>query len=562
MSIHTVLQETLSRVVEQFIPGKGSDARLGFAKQTDHGDLSTTVALQWAKSLQMSPRAFAEQIRTVLLDTPEVKEHVQKVDIAGPGYLNFWLLASSQQQVVRDILDQGSTYGKCAPNTERILVEFVSANPTGPLHVGHARQAVLGDALCNLLIANGASVAREFYYNDAGVQIDTLAQSVIARAQGLGPGDHGWEKHFYQGDYIQDIALAYLSQSDVTVEGGSVTSTGNLHDVAHVKAFAVAYLRAEQQEDLQDLGVRFDHYFLESSVYSNGEVAKVLDLWKSSMKVHRRAGALWLKTKLYGDDKNRVVQKTDGNYTYFVPDVAYHLNKWSRGYTRAVNIQGSDHHGTVARVRGGLQALGLGIPAGYPDYILHTMVRVFKDGLEVKVSKRSGNYVSLRDLLTWSNADAVRFLLLSRKADTEYVFDVDEAVKQDASNPVYYVQYAHARICSILDQRDTFQTVDLEGVDLSPLSTPAALALTGELVKYPKVLQTAAHELAPHHVVFFLRELAGAYHRYYGAEHVLVEDVPTRHARLALMAATRQVLANGLTILGVSAPQRMWKDEA
>jgi arginyl-tRNA synthetase len=436
------------------------------------------------------------------------------------------------------------------------MVEFVSANPTGPLHVGHGRQAALGDAICNLYATQGWDVHREFYYNDAGVQIATLATSVQLRARGLKPGDAGWPEAAYNGDYIQDIANDFLAKKTVKADDREFTASGDANDLDGIRQFAVAYLRHEQDLDLTAFQVKFDHYYLESSLYTSGKVDATVEKLRQAGKTYEQDGALWLKSTDYGDDKDRVMRKSDGTYTYFVPDVAYHITKWERGFQKVVNIQGTDHHGTIARVRAGLQAAGVGIPEGYPDYVLHTMVRVMRGGQEVKISKRAGSYVTLRDLIEWTSKDAVRFFLLSRKPDTEYVFDVDLALAQNNDNPVYYVQYAHARICSVLAAWGG-DAASLEGADLSALDSPAAQALMLQLAKYPEMLTAAAEDFAPHDVTFYLRDLAAAYHSYYDAERILVDDEAVKKARLALVAACAQVLHNGLAVLGVSAPQKM-----
>jgi arginyl-tRNA synthetase len=421
-----------------------------------------------------------------------------------------------------------------------VQIEFVSANPTGPLHVGHGRQAAIGDALAAIVASQGDQVTREFYYNDAGVQIHNLALSVQARKRGLKPGDAGWPQDGYAGEYIQDIAQAYRGPDELDA----------------MRAFAVAYLRNEQDIDLREFGVKFDVYYLESSLYADGKVDEAVKKLTASGKTYEKDGALWLRTTDYGDDKDRVVRKSDGTYTYFVPDVAYHLTKWRRGFRKVINIQGSDHFGTTARVRAGLQALDAGIPSGYPDYVLHSMVRVMRGGEEVKISKRAGSYVTLRDLLDWVGRDAVRFFLLSRRADADFVFDVDLARTQTEENPVYYVQYAHARVCSLFAQSKEDQS-RLVDVDLSPLEHERELALAQRLGEFPSVVAEAAHELSPHSVTFYLRDLAADFHSYYNAERILVQDEGLQAARLALCAAVRQTLANGLSLLGVSAPEKM-----
>jgi len=457
---------------------------------------------------------------------------------------------------VREVLAAGGGFGQQPLHGQRILVEFVSANPTGPLHVGHGRQAALGDAICNLYATQGWNVHREFYYNDAGVQIQTLATSVQLRARGLKPGDPQWPEAAYNGDYIQDIADDFLARKTVKSDDREYTASGAADDLDGIRQFAVAYLRHEQDLDLQAFAVRFDQYYLESSLYTSGKVDTVVQRLRDNGKTYEHEGALWLKSTDYGDDKDRVMRKGDGTYTYFVPDVAYHITKWERGFTKVVNIQGTDHHGTIARVRAGLQAAGVGIPEGYPDYVLHTMVRVMRGGEEVKISKRAGSYVTLRDLVEWTSKDAVRFFLLSRKPDTEYVFDVDLALAQNNDNPVYYVQYAHARICSVLAAWGG-DAATLPGADLSSLEHPAALNLLLQLARYPEVLAAAAADFAPHDITFYLRELAAAYHSYYDSERILVDDEALKKARLALVAACAQVLHNGLAVLGVSAPHKM-----
>ena len=555
------LLSALAQTLESFLPGAGVKAAFESPKVAGHGDFACTAAMQLAKPLGRKPRELAEDLSTALMAAPAFARWVQAIEIAGPGFLNVRLKPHATQQVVREIFDAGNAFGHRAPTGEnKVLVEFVSANPTGPLHVGHGRQAALGDAICNLLASQGLGVWREFYYNDAGVQIQTLATSVQLRARGFAPGDAEWpsgeKAAVYNGEYIAEIAADFQAKKTVTADDRAVTASGDIDDLDALRQFAVAYLRHEQDLDLQAFGVRFDHYYLESSLYSSGRVAAAVEKIVAAGKTYEQDGALWLKSTDYGDDKDRVMQKSDGSFTYFVPDVAYHLAKWERGYHRAVNIQGTDHHGTIARVRAGLQAAGEGVAPGYPNYVLHTMVRVMKGGVEVKISKRAGSYVTLRDLIEWTSADAVRFFLLSRKPDTEYTFDVDLAVQKNNDNPVYYVQYAHARICSVLAGWGG-DRADLAAVDLSALDTAPARALLLLLARYPQMLADAARDFAPHDVTFYLRELASSYHSYYDAERILVDELPVRQARLALVAATAQVLQNGLALLGVSAPARM-----
>ena len=578
------LLAALTTALETLSPGSGGKARFETPKVASHGDWAVTAAMQLAKPLGRNPRELGEQLRQALLDSLAGQRSLSAIEVAGPGFLNLRLKPEAKQQVVREVLGASGRYGQQPSHGQKLLVEFVSANPTGPLHVGHGRQAALGDAICNLFETQGWSVHREFYYNDAGVQIQTLATSTQCRAQGIHPGDPQWPENAYNGDYIADIAQDFLDKKTVTADDRSFSASGDVNDLENIRDFAVAYLRREQDLDLKAFEVKFDHYYLESSLYTDGRVDSAVASLQASGHTYEQDGALWLRSTDFGDDKDRVMRKSDGGYTYFVPDVAYHLAKWERGFTKVINIQGTDHHGTIARVRAGLQAAsvqqGLHIPQGYPDYLLHTMVRVMRGGEEVKISKRAGSYVTLRDLIEWTSKDAVRFFLLSRKADTEYVFDVDLARSKNNENPVYYVQYAHARICSVLrtacdknedmvKQEATSHHSDEtsvlakwavthpDQVSLTPLDSAPAQALMMLLAKYPQMLAQACTDMAPHDVTFYLRDLAACYHSYYDAERILVEDKHTMQARVALVAATAQVLRNGLALLGVDAPQSM-----
>jgi len=574
-------------------------------KQAAHGDLACNVALQLAKALRMSPRQAAEAIAAKVrefdaagaADDPARTglQLIESLEIAGPGFINVRLTAQARLAVIRAVHREREAFGRDARGAGRpVIVEFVSANPTGPLHVGHGRQGALGDALAALLEAGGWRVTREFYYNDAGAQIANLALSVQARARGLEPDDPQFPADGYRGEYIRDIAAAYLARETLSAERiAPVTGKGDPDDLEAIRRFAVAYLRHEQDMDLRAFGVRFDNYFLESSLYTDGSVQSTVDALVAAGRTYERDGALWLRSTAYGDDKDRVMRKSEGGYTYFVPDVAYHVGKWRRGFARAINVQGSDHHGTIARVRAGLQALDCGIPRDYPDYVLHKMVTVMRGGEEVKISKRAGSYVTLRDLIEWSGGvgeqgadatrdeqirrgrDAVRFFLVSRKADTEFVFDVDLALAQTDENPVYYVQYAHARICSVFAQSRAQggpgddeiavllaeRSADGESAEqqdlLAPLVLPREFALAARLAQFPELVATACDELAPHALAFYLKDLAGELHSYYNAERFLVDDPALRNARLALLLAVRQVLRNGLALIGVSAPERM-----
>jgi arginyl-tRNA synthetase len=563
-SVKKELLAALATELDQLSAGAGSKAAFESPKVAEHGDFACTAAMQLAKALKQNPRELASHLRDALLKSEPFAKWVSDIEIAGPGFINVRLKPSAKQEVVREVLAQADRYGYQKETGTRMMVEFVSANPTGPLHVGHGRQAALGDAICNLWATQGEHVYREFYYNDAGVQINNLAISTQLRAHGYTPESPEWPKgeaaNVYNGEYIADIARDFLAKQTVQADDRSFTASGDVNDLDGMREFAVAYLRREQDLDLKAFEVKFDNYYLESSLYTSGRVEQAVQKLMAAGKTYEKDGALWLKSTDYGDDKDRVMKKSDGSYTYFVPDVAYHLAKWERGFTRVVNIQGTDHHGTIARVRAGLQAAGAGIPEGYPDYVLHTMVRVMKDGQEIKISKRTGGYVTLRDLIDWTSKDAVRFFLLSRKPDTEYTFDIDLAVQKNNDNPVFYVQYAHARICSVLaawSEKEGGDAATLSSANLDALSSAPAQALMLQLAKYPDMLTAAARDFAPHDVTFYLRDLAASYHSYYDAERILVDDESVKKARLALVAATAQVIRNGLKVLGVSAPAKM-----
>jgi arginyl-tRNA synthetase len=563
------LLAALSAALQELSPGTPLVAAFESPKQAAHGDFACTAAMQLAKPLKKNPRELAQALIAALEAKPAFGQWVEAMEIAGPGFINIRLKPAAKQAVVTEVLAGAGKFGDQAATGKHVMIEFVSANPTGPLHVGHARQAALGDSICSVLKTQGHDVTREFYYNDAGVQIATLAKSTQLRIQGFKPGDACWpndpenpeSKKFYNGDYIQDIADAFLKKETVKADDREFTASGNPDDLDSIRQFAVAYLRHEQDLDLQAFGLKFDNYFLESSVYANGQLEAAVQRMIDAGKTYEKDGALWFRSTDYGDDQDRVMRKSDGGFTYFVPDVAYHINKFERGYTQCINIQGTDHHGTIARVRGGLQAVDLGIPAGFPDYVLNKMVTVMRGGEEVKISKRAGSYVTLRDLIDWTSRDAVRFFLISRKADTEFTFDVDLALKQNDENPVFYVQYAHARICSIIRNWGGNEA-ELNSADLALLTAPTEAALMLKLAEYPAMLTGAAHSLAPHDVAFYLRDLAGAFHSYYAAERVLNQTPELTRARIALLAATRQVIRNALAVLGVSAPDEMTRETA
>jgi len=545
--IRNELAKALTAAVNTVVPAHAdTPVTVERPRQAAHGDYASNIAMALAKRAGRNPRELAAALVAVLPASP----WIAKADVAGAGFINLTLTASARQAVVHHVLAEGARFGESRAHAgERVMVEFVSANPTGPLHVGHGRQAALGDSLANLLSSQGYDVSREYYYNDAGQQIENLAVSVRARAKEL-LGEHtAFPEDGYRGEYIVEIAQRYLD-----------TIGHDLSDIDRIRHFAVAELRKEQDRDLLAFGVKFDVYYLESSLYTDGRVDATVDRLVGSGKTYEHEGALWLRTTDYGDDKDRVMRKSDGGYTYFVPDIAYHVTKWERGFPKVINVQGSDHHSTVTRVRAGLQALGIGVPAGYPDYMLHKMVTVMRGGEEVKISKRAGSYVTLRDLIDEAGRDAVRYFLVSRKADTEFVFDIDLARSQSEDNPVYYVQYAHARVASVLRQAgiEPAGAADkLRDVPLAALTSPYEEALLRRIADFPVELANAARDLAPHQVTFYLKDLAQEFHSYYNAERFLVDEPDLRAARLALVVAAGQVLANGLRVLAIDAPDRM-----
>jgi len=552
------LTELLAQAAKSLTQNADFDAsnlaiQLERPKNKDHGDFSTNLAMLLAKPLRQNPRAIAESLIKAL----PTSAYVEKVEIAGAGFVNFYLGANAKQAVIGLIAAQGEKFGhNTIGQNRKVQVEFVSANPTGPLHVGHGRGAAVGDCLARLLDANGWAVTREFYYNDAGAQIDNLTHSVQLRCRGVTPDDPLWPEAGYRGDYIADVAKAYLNKETVIADDMSVTATGDVEDAESIRAFSVAYLRHEQDLDLKAFQIKFDVFSLESALYTDGKVENTVQSLIASGHTYEQDDALWLKTTDFGDDKDRVMRKTDGGYTYFVPDVAYHVDKWSRGFDRVINEQGADHHSTITRVRAGLQALNVGIPKGWPDYVLHQMVTVMRGGEEVKLSKRAGSYVTLRDLIEEVGCDATRYFLAARRADSQLIFDIDLARAQTNDNPVYYIQYAHARICSVLAQWAGDAT-SLAKVDLSPLNSAHDAALMQRLGEFPEVVENAANDLAPHTIANYLKDLASDLHSFYNEHKILVEDETTKLARLALINATQQVLRNGLQLLGVSAPNKM-----
>lgn len=553
----TLVQELLAEAAERAWPDIDIPHPPHIERTRDqaHGDFATNLAMQLTKAARRNPRDIAQAIVDEIGQDPRL----DKIEIAGPGFINFFLSPAAFRAVIDDVLDAGDIYGQSdIGQNQPVLIEFVSANPTGPLHVGHGRGAAIGDCLARLYEATGYQVTREFYYNDAGAQIDNLTASVAARCQGLTPEDEGWPEGGYQGQYLVDVAQAYLAGQTVAADDRQVTARADPEDTQAIREFAVAYLRREQDDDLRAFGVHFDLYTLESGFYHDGSVDDVVNKLIDGGHTYEADGALWLQTEQYGDDKDRVMRKAGGGYTYFVPDLAYHRAKWQRGFTKAINEQGADHHGTIARVRAGLQALDIGIPRGWPDYILHQMVSVMRNGAEVKLSKRAGSYVTLRDLIDEVGRDATRYFLVARRPESQLTFDIDLARSQSEDNPVYYIQYAHARIASVFRQLAEQGLVhDRRQADMSRLDTQHEQHLIRLLARFPEVVSAAAHDSAPQSIAHYLRDMADAFHSYYNARKFMLEDADLRNARLTLVRACQQVIANGLTLLGVSAPQRM-----
>lgn len=554
-----LIQAALQTLVEEGKLGTDMAPNIQIDRTRDkkHGDLACNIALSLAKAAGMPPRQLAELICAALPDSPSVT----KTEIAGPGFINFHLSEASSSAIVTRILREKDAFAhNNLGQGRKIQVEFVSANPTGPLHIGHGRGAAVGDCIARLLQACGWEVCREFYYNDAGAQINNLARSVQARAQGLGPEDEAWPEDGYRGDYIMDVAQDYLAGAKIDAEDQHATGAGDVNDSDAIRQFAVAYLRREQDLDLQAFGVQFDVFFLESSLYESGEVEATVAKLIDAGHTYEEDGALWLRTTDFGDDKDRVMRKSDGGYTYFLPDVAYHHNKWQRGFGRVINEQGADHHSTVTRVRAGLQALNEGVPQGWPEYVLHQMVTVMRGGQEVKISKRAGSYLTLRDLIDEVGRDATRYFLAARAPSSQLTFDIDLALAQSNDNPVYYIQYAHARACSIMRKlnEQALEWTEEDGIaQLGSLNEESEKALLRRLDRFPELLVQATEKSEPHAIANYLRELAGDFHSWYNAHKMLVEDKPLRDARLALSQAVRQVIANGLGLLGVSAPESM-----
>ncbi|MEN9750856.1 MAG: Arginine--tRNA ligase [Pseudomonadota bacterium] len=527
-------------------------------KSIEHGDFSSNLAMMLAKPLKKNPRELANLIIEKLPASP----FIEKVEIAGAGFINFYLNEKARTFIIHEILKNPEAYGQNTSGhdekgkSQKVQIEFVSANPTGPLHVGHGRGAAIGDSLARLLKFNGWDVTREFYYNDAGAQIDNLTKSVHARCHNMDPSDPAFPEDGYRGEYIVEIANAFLNKESIRCEGKTIQASGNIDDLESIRQFSVAYLRHEQDQDLNAFQIKFDVFTLESSFYQNGQIEKVVASLIKNGFTYEEDNALWLKTTEFGDDKNRVMKKSDGSYTYFIPDVAYHYNKWERGFKRVINEQGSDHHSTITRVRAGLQALKVGIPETYPEYVLHQMITVMKGGEEVKLSKRAGSYVTLRDLIDEVGCDATRYFLVARKPDSQLVFDIDLAKTQNSDNPVYYIQYAHARIAGVLKQWGG-DISKLININIDRLKSAQELILIKRLSEFPEMVLHAGVELAPHTIANYLKDCAADLHSYYNDTKFLVENEDEKLARLSLIRATQIVLKNGLDLLGVNAPEKM-----
>ena len=535
-----------------------STIQLDRPKSIEHGDFSSNLAMALAKPLKKNPRELA----ALIIEKLPVSPFIAKVEIAGAGFINFYLNEKARTFIIHEILKNPETYGQNTSGhdekgkPQKVQIEFVSANPTGPLHVGHGRGAAIGDSLARLLQFNGWDVTREFYYNDAGAQIDNLTKSVHARCHNIDPSNPAFPEDGYRGEYIVEITNAFLNKESIECEGKTIHASGKIDDLESVRQFSVAYLRHEQDQDLNAFQIKFDVFTLESSFYQNGQIEKVVDSLAKNGFTYEEDNALWLKTTEFGDDKNRVMKKSDGSYTYFIPDVAYHFNKWERGFKRVINEHGSDHHSTITRVRAGLQALKAGIPETYPEYVLHQMITVMKGGEEVKLSKRAGSYVTLRDLIDEVGCDATRYFLVARKPDSQLIFDIDLAKTQNSDNPVYYIQYAHARIAGVLKQWGG-DINKLNHVNIDHLKSTQELILVKRLSEFPEMVLHAGVELAPHTIANYLKDCAADLHSYYNDTKFLVENEDEKLARLSLIRATQIVLKNGLDLLGINAPEKM-----
>ena len=562
MSAEDKLRAEVTRAAHAIGAPEGFAPSLARPRDRAHGDWATNAAMALAKQLGRKPQELA---RALLAEMNPAAAGVAESSIAAPGFINFHLDTAHLASGLQGVLDQGEAFGRSNSGEGKpVNVEFVSANPTGPLHVGHGRQAALGDAIASLLAQAGWAVTREFYYNDGGGQIERLCDSVYGRMM-----DAPLAEDLYHGEYVKDVAAAFVAARaqerttsiEAARESMSTAWSGDAGLRDDVRQFAVAALRAEQDADLKAFGVKFDVYYLESSLYTEGRVEETMRELVNAGHAFEQDGALWLRTTDFGDDKDRVMRRSPekgGEPTYFVPDVAYHVTKWQRGFARAIDVQGADHHSTVTRVRAGLQALEMGIPKGYPEYVLHQMVTVMKSGEEVKISKRAGSYVTVRDLVDEVGRDAVRYFFLMRKGESQLVFDVDLARSQSEENPVYYIQMAHARLSGIFRVGNIdVATITGAGLAWDRLAEPEERELVKALLDWPSLVAGATDALEPHRVANWLHETARLIHLWYHKHHVLVEDADVMHARLALAKASRIVVANALAVLGISAPERM-----
>ena len=522
-------------------------------KIISHGDFSTNICLVLSKSLKKSPRDIA----SIIIEKIPASDLISKIEIAGAGFLNFFLSNKANNAIINNVLKLKNSYGENKTgNNQKIQIEFVSANPTGPLHVGHGRGAAIGDCLARLFKASGWVVTKEFYYNDSGAQIKNLTQSVKACCQNIPKDDPKYPTDGYHGDYINDISQAFLSMKTIKCQGQTIKASGKIEDTESIQNFSIAYLRNEQDQDLMAFRTKFDVYTLESSFYQNGKIESVVNRLIEQGHTYEKDKALWLKTTSFGDDKDRVMKKTDESYTYFIPDVAYHLDKWERGFKKVINEQGADHHSTISRVRAGLQGLNKNIPKDWPEYVLHQMITVVKEKKEIKLSKRAGSYLTLRDLIDEVGCDAARYFLTARRPDSQLIFDIDLAKSQNNDNPVFYIQYAHARISKVLEQwGGDISTLKLDESFI--LNSEAELKLIKNISIYPEVVLQATEELAPHQIANFLKDCAAELHSYYNDSKFLVKDEKIKIARLSLINSAKYVLRNGLNLLGIEAPQQM-----
>jgi len=569
------LTDLLHAALQVVAPGAGPvPIVLERPKSLQHGDYASSLAMQLAKPMKRNPREIAQALAAALPASP----YLDKAEVAGAGFVNLYLKPAAKQRVVRAVLENERGFGRVNLGRGRkVQVEFVSANPTGPLHVGHGRGAAYGASLSSLLEAAGYAVSREYYVNDAGRQMDILALSVWLRYLEISGARLAFPPNAYQGDYVRDMArqlqaaqkTRYVHSAE-SVSGGvpSIEADAEAHldglivnakrllgaDYASLHDFVLNEQLGDCRSDLLEFGVTFDSWFSERSLFDSGLVERVIEKLEKSGHLFRKEGARWFRSTEFGDEKDRVVQRENGQYTYFASDIAYHLNKYERGFDRVINVWGADHHGYITRVKGALQALGLD-----PHRLTIALVQfavLYRDGKKASMSTRAGEFVTLRELRNEVGNDAARFFYVLRKSDQHLDFDLDLAKSQSNDNPVYYIQYAHARVCSVMEQWGG-NPAELVNADLTPLVEEQELQILQKLLDYPEQIEGAARELAPHLLAFYLKDLSGAFHSYYNSTRLLVEDDRIKLARLALAASVRQVLRNGLDILGVGAPDRM-----